>query len=48
MADDPAGNPPTTRFQRRRRAFGFNRNIERARKRGAGEAGGADWRTIMF
>lgn len=45
----PATPRSTTRFRRRRKSSVPNENIERARKRGAGEeAGGADWQTIMY
>jgi len=47
---DPAGNPTLyDAIQKARKASVPNDNIERARKRGAGEeAGGADWQTVMY
>ena len=47
---DPAGNPTLyDAIQKAKKASVPNDNIERARKRGAGEeAGGADWQTIMY
>ena len=47
---DPAGNPTLDDMIRKaKKASVPNDNIERARKRGAGEeAGGADWQTIMY
>lgn len=46
---DPAGNPTLyDAIQKAKKSSVPNENIERARKRGAGEAGGADWRTIMY
>src|SRR5919204_1722836 len=47
---DPAGNPTLyDAIQKARKNSVPLDNIERARKRGAGEeAGGADWQTIMY
>ncbi len=47
---DPAGNPTLyDAIQKAKKSSVPNDNIERARKRGAGEeAGGADWQTIMY
>ena len=47
---DPAGNPTLyDAIQKAKKTSVPNDNIERARKRGAGEeAGGADWQTIMY
>src|ERR687887_2918489 len=47
---DPAGNPTLyDAIQKAKRSSVPNENIERARKRGAGEeAGGADWQTITY
>src|SRR6201995_2538467 len=47
---DPSGNPTLyDAIQKAKKTSGPNDNIERARKRGAGEeAGGADWQTIMY
>lgn len=47
---DPAGNPTLfDAIQKAKKNSVPNDNIERARKRGAGEeAGGADWQTIMY
>ena len=47
---DPAGNPTLDDMIRKaKKASVPNDNLERARKRGAGEeAGGADWQTIMY
>src|ERR671929_500719 len=47
---DPAGNPTLyDAIQKAKKSSVPNENIERARKRGAGEeAGGADWQTIMY
>src|ERR1700721_4028274 len=47
---DPAGNPTLyDAIQKAKKTSVPNENIERARKRGAGEeAGGADWQTIMY
>jgi len=47
---DPAGNPTLfDAIQKAKRTSVPNDNIERARKRGAGEeAGGADYQTIMY
>jgi len=47
---DPAGNPTLfDAIQKAKKTSVPNDNIERARKRGAGEeAGGADWETIMY
>ena len=46
----PAGNPTLyDAIQKAKKTSVPNDNIERARKRGAGEeAGGADWQTIMY
>lgn len=47
---DPDGNPTLfDAIQRAKKTSVPNDNIERARKRGAGEeAGGADWQTIIY
>ncbi|MGH3505952.1 MAG: YebC/PmpR family DNA-binding transcriptional regulator, partial [Nocardioidaceae bacterium] len=47
---DPDGNPTLyDAIQKAKKASVPNDNIERARKRGAGEeAGGAEWQTIMY
>ncbi len=47
---DPEGNPTLfDAMQKARKASVPQDNIERARKRGAGEeAGGADWQTVMY
>ena len=47
---DPNGNPTLwDAIQKAKKTSVPNDNIERARKRGAGEeAGGADWQTIMY
>ena len=47
---DPEGNPTLyDAIQKARKSSVPQDNIERARKRGAGEeAGGADWQTIMY
>ena len=47
---DPAGNPTLyDAIQKAKKSSVPNENIERARKRGAGEeAGGADWQTITY
>src|ERR1700753_291923 len=47
---DPAGNPTLyDAIQKAKKTPVPNDNIERARKRGAGEeAGGADWQTITY
>jgi len=47
---DPEGNPTLyDAIQKARRTSVPADNVERARKRGAGEeAGGADWQTIMY
>ena len=47
---DPAGNPTLyDAIQKAKKSSVPNENIERARKRGAGEeAGGADYQTIMY
>src|ERR1700743_2045170 len=47
---DPDGNPPLyDAIQKARKTSVPADNVERARKRGAGEeAGGADWQTIMY
>ncbi len=47
---DPAGNPTLwDAIAKAKKTSVPNDNIERARKRGAGEeAGGADWQTIMY
>ncbi|MFH5210021.1 YebC/PmpR family DNA-binding transcriptional regulator [Antrihabitans spumae] len=47
---DPSGNPTLyDAIQKAKKTSVPNDNIERARKRGAGEeAGGADWQTIMY
>ncbi|GAC57363.1 putative transcriptional regulator [Gordonia hirsuta DSM 44140 = NBRC 16056] len=47
---DPAGNPTLfDAIQKAKKSSVPNDNIERARKRGAGEeAGGADWQTIVY
>src|SRR6188474_1091422 len=47
---DPGGNPTLyDAIQKAKKSSVPNDNIERARKRGAGEeAGGADWQTIMY
>jgi len=47
---DPEGNPTLyDAIQKAKKTSVPNDNIERARKRGAGEeAGGADWQTIMY
>ena len=47
---DPAGNPTLyDAIQKAKKTSVPNDNIERARKRGAGEeAGGADWQTIIY
>ena len=47
---DPTGNPTLyDGIQKAKKTSVPNDNIERARKRGAGEeAGGADWQTIMY
>ncbi|WP_153504858.1 YebC/PmpR family DNA-binding transcriptional regulator [Cumulibacter manganitolerans] len=47
---DPDGNPTLfDAIQKAKKTSVPNDNIERARKRGAGEeAGGADWQTIMY
>ena len=47
---DPAGNPTLyDAIQKAKKTSVPNDNIERARKRGAGEeAGGADWQTITY
>ena len=47
---DPTGNPTLyDAIQKAKKTSVPNDNIERARKRGAGEeAGGADWQTIMY
>jgi YebC/PmpR family DNA-binding regulatory protein len=47
---DPAGNPTLyDAIQKAKKTSVPNENIERARKRGAGEeAGGADWQTITY
>src|SRR5881409_3845529 len=47
---DPAGNPTLyDAIQKAKKSSVPNDNIEKARKRGAGEeAGGADWQTIMY
>lgn len=47
---DPAGNPTLyDAIQKAKKSSVPNDNIERARKRGAGEeAGGADWQTITY
>jgi YebC/PmpR family DNA-binding regulatory protein len=47
---DPEGNPTLyDAIQKARKNSVPNDNVERARKRGAGEeAGGADWQTIMY
>src|SRR3954449_8598837 len=47
---DPGGNPTLyDAIQKAKKNSVPNDNIERARKRGAGEeAGGADWQTIMY
>src|SRR6201987_637726 len=47
---DPAVNPtPYDAIQKAKKTSVPNHNIERARKRGAGEeAGGADWQTITY
>ena len=47
---DPAGNPTLyDAIQKAKKSSVPNENIERARKRGAGEeAGGADWHTITY
>jgi YebC/PmpR family DNA-binding regulatory protein len=47
---DPGGNPTLyDAIQKAKKTSVPNDNIERARKRGAGEeAGGADWQTIMY
>jgi len=47
---DPVGNPTLyDAIQKAKKTSVPNDNIERARKRGAGEeAGGADWQTIMY
>ncbi|EHI14158.1 YebC/PmpR family DNA-binding transcriptional regulator [Mycolicibacterium thermoresistibile] len=47
---DPAGNPTLyDAIQKAKKASVPNDNIERARKRGAGEeAGGADWQTVTY
>ena len=47
---DLAGNPTLyDAVQKAKKTSVPNDNIERARKRGAGEeAGGADWQTIMY
>ena len=47
---DPGGNPTLyDAIQKAKKTSVPNENIERARKRGAGEeAGGADWQTIMY
>jgi YebC/PmpR family DNA-binding regulatory protein len=47
---DPAGNPTLyDAIQKAKKNSVPNENIERARKRGAGEeAGGADWQTITY
>src|SRR3984885_12322761 len=47
---DPGGNPTLyDAIQKAKKTSVPNDNVERARKRGAGEeAGGADWQTIMY
>src|SRR5215469_2025769 len=47
---DPAGNPTLyDAIQKAKKSSVPNDNIERARKRGAGEeAGGADWQTVTY
>lgn len=47
---DPSGNPTLDdMIKKAKKASVPNDNIERARKRGAGEeAGGAEWQTIMY
>ena len=47
---DPTGNPTLyDAIQKAKKSSVPNENIERARKRGAGEeAGGADWQTITY
>ena len=47
---DPGGNPTLyDAIQKAKKSSVPNENIERARKRGAGEeAGGADWQTITY
>src|SRR5262249_57243120 len=47
---DPGGNPTLyDAIQKAKKSSVPNDNIERARKRGAGEeAGGADWQTITY
>src|SRR3981081_3910722 len=47
---DPAGNPTLyDAIQKAKKSSVPNENIERARKRGAGEeAGGADWQNITY
>src|SRR4029078_9145509 len=47
---DPAGNPTLyDAIQKAKKSSVPNDNIEKARKRGAGEeAGGADWQTITY
>jgi YebC/PmpR family DNA-binding regulatory protein len=47
---DPGGNPTLwDAIQKAKKNSVANDNIERARRRGAGEeAGGADWQTIMY
>src|SRR5260370_24145846 len=47
---DPGANPTLyDAIQKAKKTSVPNDNIERARKRGAGEeAGGADWQTIMY
>lgn len=47
---DPTGNPTLyDAIQKAKKTSVPNDNIERARKRGAGEeAGGSDWQTIMY
>src|SRR6201994_3754942 len=47
---DPGGNPTLyDAIQKAKKTSVPNDNIERARKRGAGEeAGGADWQTILY
>src|SRR5918997_3642558 len=50
VGGDPAGNPTLyDAIQKAKKNSVPNDNIERARKRGAGEeAGGADWQTITY
>src|ERR687887_2784295 len=47
---DPEGNPTLyDAMQKARKSSVPQDNIERARRRGAGEeAGGADWQTVMY